>query len=44
MEYMKLYAAYLEQIRDAVASLPPIHTAVHEYVVRHVPTFLFMDE
>jgi len=42
--YMQLYAAQMAGIAAAVASLPPMRVAVHEYVIAQLPTFLFMDE
>src|SRR5258706_2426972 len=44
LEYVRLYAASLAEIQTAIPSLPAMHAAVHEYVVRHLPTFIFMDE
>jgi predicted ATPase len=44
LAYLKVYAASLEEIRSAIATLPPVQAAVHEYVVLHLPTFIFMDE
>jgi predicted ATPase len=43
-EYIKLYAARMEEIKAAIPALPAPQAAVHEYVVRHLPTFIFMDE
>jgi len=43
-QYIQLYAARMAQIGDAIDSLPPMLVAVHEYVIEHLPAFLFMDE
>ncbi len=43
-QYIKLYAARIEEIQAAIATLPAMQVAVHEYVVLHLPTFIFMDE
>jgi len=43
-QYIKLYAARMQEIQAAIAALPAMQAAVHEYVVLHLPTFIFMDE
>src|SRR5258706_410385 len=43
-QYIQLYATQMAQIAAAMASLSPMRVAVHEYVLAHLPTFLFMDE
>ena len=42
--YIELYATRMAEIQAALPTISPMQAAVHEYVVQHLPTFIFMDE
>lgn len=42
--YANTYSAKLDEIRTSLEAAPSIYKKAHEYVVQHLPTFIFMSE
>ncbi len=38
------YTAALQELARRLSSLPTIHAKAHEYVIKRVPTFIYMDD
>ena len=43
-QFVDLYASRVAEIQAAILTLPAVQVPVHEYVMRNLPTFIFMDE
>jgi energy-coupling factor transporter ATP-binding protein EcfA2 len=43
-EFLVGYLNLLAQISTELAALPTMRTKAHEYIVTHLPTFIYMDE
>jgi energy-coupling factor transporter ATP-binding protein EcfA2 len=43
-EFLSWYSSLLVQISTELAALPTIQRKAHECIVRHLPTFIYMDE
>ena len=42
--FISQYLAGLQQLVQALEPLPSIQSKVHEYVIEHLPTFIYMDD
>ena len=43
-DFINQYVAVLRQLAQALGQLPTIQSKVHEYVIIHLPTFIYMDD
>ena len=43
-EFIDQYVANLEWIVESLETLPSIRSQVHEYIINHLPTFIYMDD
>lgn len=44
VEFMNQYLAGLRQLVGSPAQLPSLQSKVHEYVIEHLPTFIYMSD
>lgn len=43
-DFINHYVAGLSQLARALTQLPSIQSKVHEYIINHLPTFVYMDD